>query len=62
MTAKLDLRFRRPAPSDAEYELLGRLLDQRGRRLTLEGECRVDGRIVAEASGLFLATTDGQSS
>lgn len=56
VTAKLDLRFRSPSPAEADYELVGRLVDQRGRRLMLEGECLVDGRVVAQAGGLFLAT------
>jgi acyl-coenzyme A thioesterase PaaI-like protein len=56
VTAKLDLRFRSPSPADAEYELIGRLVEHRGRRFVLEGECRVDGSVVADASGLFLTT------
>ena len=56
VTAKLDLRFRTPAPANGEYELIGRLVDRRGRRLVMDGECRVDERVVAEANGLFLAS------
>jgi acyl-coenzyme A thioesterase PaaI-like protein len=56
VTAKLELRYRSPAPADGAYELIGRLADHRGRRLVLDGECRVDERVIAEASGLFLAT------
>ncbi len=56
LTAKLDLRYRAPAPSDRELRVTGRLVERRGRRLVLEGEVTADGAILAEASGLFLVS------
>jgi acyl-coenzyme A thioesterase PaaI-like protein len=54
-TGKLELRYRSPAPPGANYVLRGFLDERRGRRLLLHGDCRTeDGRIVAEASGLYL--------
>lgn len=57
VTAKLDLKFRSPAPADAEYELVGTLLEERGRRLVLEARCSVGDTVIAEADALFLTTS-----
>jgi acyl-coenzyme A thioesterase PaaI-like protein len=54
LTAKLELRYRRPAPADARYRLEGRVVERRGKRLILEGVCAVDGSTIAEATGVFL--------
>jgi len=56
VTVKMELKFRNPAPADADYQLEGRLVEQRGRRLLLEAVCRVDEKVIAEANALFLAT------
>ncbi len=56
VTVKMELKFRNPAPADATYELEGRLVEQRGKRLIVEATCRAGERTVAEASALFLAT------
>ncbi len=56
VTATLEFKFRNPAPPDAEYRLEGRLVEQRGKRLVLEGFCYTGELMVAEAHGLFLAT------
>ena len=56
VTAKMDFKFRNPAPPDATYQLEGRLIEQRGKRLVLEGSCSTGGKVVAEAHALFLAT------
>lgn len=56
VTAKLELKFRRPAPHDVDYELKGRLVEQRGRRLVVKGEAWARGELIAEADGLFLTT------
>ena len=58
VTAKLDLRYRNPAPVPATYELRGRLDERRGRRLLISGDCRTRGDVVAEASGLFLVARE----
>ncbi len=54
VTAKLELRYRRPAPANATYRLTGRVVEDRGRRLVLAGTCHVGDRLIAEAEGLFL--------
>lgn len=56
-TGKLELRFRSPAPAEGSYLARGFLDERRGRRLLLHGDCRTAaGTVVAEASGLYLAT------
>ena len=62
VTGKLELRYRKPAPADGSYVLEGTLIEQRGRRLKLEGVCRIGDTVIAEASGLFLATGSAISS
>lgn len=56
VTAKMEIKFRNPAPPDAEYVMRGRLMERRGRRLVLHGSCSTDGQTIAEANALFLAT------
>lgn len=55
VTAKLDLRFPKPAPVNERYRLTGTPRERRGRRLLLAGDCRTEaGTVVATATGLFL--------
>ncbi len=56
VTANLQLRYRNPAPTTARYELRGRIVERRGRRLRIEARAEVEGAVIAEAAGLFLAT------
>ncbi len=56
VTASLELKYRKPAPAAVPYELRGRVEERRGRRLRLVGSAAAGGAIVAEASGLFIAT------
>jgi len=59
VTAKLELRYAKPAPVAATYRLTGALEERRGRRLLMRGECRtVPGEVVASASGLFLVVSE----
>jgi len=54
-TARLDVRYRLPVPAGAEVEAVARQVRDRGRFVEASGEARLpDGRVVAEASGLFL--------
>ena len=57
VTAKLELRFRNPAPAGGEYRLEGRVVERRGRRLILEGTCTTRETMIAEATGIFVATS-----
>ena len=56
VTATLELKYRKPAPPDVRYDLVGSLDEVRGRRLMVSATCSYDSTVVAEASGLFLAT------
>ena len=56
VTAKMEMKFRNPAPAEADYDLWGNLIEQRGKRLVLEARCTSQGKTIAEANALFLAT------
>lgn len=56
VTATLDLRFRRPGETAGRYSLTGTLGESSGRRLRIKGVLSRDDTVVAEASGVFLAT------
>lgn len=60
VTAKLELRYRKPAPADADYRLTGRVVEDRGRRLRLSGTCHIGETLIAEADGIFLKS-DGST-
>ncbi len=53
-TGTMELRYRKVAPVDAEYELRGRVDEQRGRRFRLSGRMLTGGGEVASASGLYV--------
>ena len=56
VTANLELKYRKPAPADALYDVRGTMLERRGRRLRIAGEAHVGSTMIAQANGLFLAT------
>ncbi len=56
VTGTMQLRFRRPVPTDRELRVRGRVVDRSGRRLRLEGELECDGATAVEASGLYLVS------
>lgn len=56
VTATMEMKYRKPAPADAQYVLRGRLVEQRGKRLVLEASCEARDVLIAEAKALFLAT------
>lgn len=53
-TAKLDIRYRRQAPSDGEFTLSGRVIERRGKRLSIEGNLSSEGTVIAQSDGLFV--------
>lgn len=55
MTGRLDVRYRRPTPTEVALTLEGRLDRVAGRRLHVSGEVRAHGECCAEAKGLFVA-------
>ena len=58
VTAKLDLRYRRPVGNlDGPVELRARVDERRGRRLSMSGELDAgDGKVAVSASGLYLVS------
>lgn len=56
VTGTMEVRYRSPVPADGRLGLAGRVDERRGRRLRLAGTVSEDGRVVAEASGLYLVT------
>lgn len=56
VTAKLELRYRNPAPAEGTYELEGEIVQRSGRRLIIAATCTRNATTIAEAEGVFLAT------
>ncbi len=58
VTAKLEIRYRRPVITlEGPIELSARVDERRGRRLMISGELDPgDGRVAVSASGLYLVT------
>lgn len=56
VTATLNIRFRQPGDTGGEYTLTGTLGESSGRRLRVSAALSRGNVVVAEASGLFLAT------
>jgi acyl-coenzyme A thioesterase PaaI-like protein len=54
LTARLELRYRNPAPPDRPLRVSGRIVEQRGRRLVLAGDLTEGSTPIAQAEGLFL--------
>ncbi|HEX9076088.1 MAG TPA: PaaI family thioesterase [Anaerolineae bacterium] len=61
MTAKLQVRFRKPVPIGEPLRLKGEITRKNGRLLEGRGEMRLqDGTLVAEAQGVYLRIPDSQ--
>ncbi len=61
VTAKLELRFRKPPGVEGEYQLRGELQERSGNRLRIEGALMDGYETLADAKGLFLATDSVES-
>ena len=69
VTARISIRYRRPAPINRELVLSSWLTSERGRRMEIAGELRDGEELLADASGTFLhvplehflATPEGQA-
>jgi acyl-coenzyme A thioesterase PaaI-like protein len=59
MTGRLEVRYRRPTPTEVPLTLEGRLDRVAGRRLHVSGEVNAQGECCAQAEGLFIAV-DGE--
>ena len=54
MTAEMNVRFRRPVPTEKEVVVSGRVTEQRGRLVFTEGEITdLDGNILASSQARF---------
>ena len=56
VTARLDIRYRKPGDTTGEYTLTGTLGESSGSRLRISGALSRGDAVIAEAQGLFLAT------
>ena len=57
-TAKLEIRYRAPAPTDSPITVAATVVERRGRRLSITATAHDDNRLVAESSGLFVVAED----
>lgn len=61
MTAKLEVRFKKPVPLGAPLKLKGEITKKSGRLLEGHGEIRlIDGSLAVEARGTYLRIPDQQ--
>jgi uncharacterized protein (TIGR00369 family) len=61
MTARLDVRYRKPVPVAVPLRAVGRLLKRSGRRARAHAEiCTLDSQVLAEANLLFTDIPPGQ--
>lgn len=57
MTVSLEVRFRAPTPLGAPLAVSARVAGQEGRKLFVSAQVVVDGRVTAEARGVFVQLT-----
>ena len=61
LTAKLNIRYRKPVPTNQPLRLLGRVTDQRGKVAIAHAEITLpDGSIAAEADAVLIDLPDNQ--
>jgi len=61
VTAKMETRYRRPAPADTPLAIRARVLTERGRRLEVESTVSTaDGERIAECTALFLRLPEAE--
>lgn len=56
VTAKMEVRYRKPVEVTETLEVRARVEERRGRRLRVSGELLADDEVRIEASGLYLVT------
>jgi acyl-coenzyme A thioesterase PaaI-like protein len=54
VTARIAIRYRKPAPINLPLRVSARVTAERGRRIEIAGELRQGDRLLAEAEGTFL--------
>ena len=55
MTGRLTVHYRNPTPLHTPLRLEGRIVSTEGRKILTRGEMLADGRLTAEAEGLFIS-------
>ena len=62
MTARMEIRYRRPLPLGEEVKVTAQVVRDRGRRLEAEAQIETaSGEVLAEAKGLFLRMPEEKS-
>lgn len=59
-TAWLKVQYRKPTPLNRELQLRGWISSVDGRKRIIKGTCHLDGVLLSEAEGLFIAPRDGE--
>ena len=59
VTAEYMVRLRRPTPAGVPLHLAARVTEASGNRATVEATLHADGKVCAEASGVFVAVEEG---
>jgi acyl-CoA thioesterase FadM len=54
VTARIAIRYRRPAPINTVLQVTARVEADRGRKIEISGELRDGAELLAEADGTFL--------
>jgi acyl-coenzyme A thioesterase PaaI-like protein len=63
MTARMEVRYRRPLPLDQEISITAAVTANRGKRLEATAALRdVSGKVLAESTGLFLRLPEKRTS
>ena len=57
-TAYLHVNYRKPTPLNAELHLLAWVESVERRKRIVKGECYLDGQLLTDAEGLFIAPRD----
>ena len=58
-TAYLPVDYRQPTPLNRELQLKGWIGKIEGRKRFIRGTCHLDGVLLTEANGLFIAPREG---
>jgi uncharacterized protein (TIGR00369 family) len=62
MTARMEVRYRKPLPLGRELTVTAEVVRERGRRLEAQARvCTAHGEVLAEAAGLFLRLPPSQA-
>jgi acyl-coenzyme A thioesterase PaaI-like protein len=59
-TAWLKVQYRKPTPLNRELQLRAWIESVEGRKRMIRGTCHLDGVLLSEAEGLFIAPRDGE--